>query len=192
MSLWYSPPAVRQPPLPVPVLRPQLPGHPFRAWTETLAISAVLRGEQRLSDLLNGRAVLTAEQVSSVPHGSGWAAAVHQDEALLDPFDLDLVLGGALDAVTALERAARRVYKVRYPVLVEGRGFEVRGLVHLFPGNAPEFMLNHTGALFFPVTEALVRRSGRIVSDRATDVALVNRFAVRGIRQLDSLDERAF
>lgn len=185
MAFWFRTPQSTPTPPPQPILAPQIPAHPFRGWTESLVITGVLRGDERLSDLLNRREPLVAERTTAMPHGMDRSALIAQDFATIDPFDLDLVLGLPLDESLTAARAARRVYKVRYPVLVDCRDFEIRGLLHLFPGNAPEFALHHTGVLFIPVTKPVVRRRGRLVSDPMTDVALVNRFAVRTITQLD-------
>ncbi len=191
MTLWYRRPEPQHAPGPLGIPLPSLPApqaHPFKAWTETAYISGVLKGDDRLSDVLNARQPVRLEQATVLPIGAprpGWQGP---QEIVLDPFDLDFVLGGRLDDRSAAERSARRIHKVRYPVIVEGRNFEVRGMLHIFAGNAPEFAMHHTGALFLPVTNATVRRERRLVSDPHTDVVLVNRYAVSAIKQLDSLN----
>jgi hypothetical protein len=159
--------------------------HFLRAWTEDLYISGFASGSERLSDLLNRREPLKVDR--PMVHGlrsAGWPTRPEAD-VVLDPFDLELVLGlAARDGDR--ERQAKRIHKVRYPVAVEGQDFEITGTVHVFPGNPPEFVLHHTGQLFLPISEPTVRRQRRLISDRDTDVALVNRYAVHGIRQLDT------
>ncbi len=191
MTLWYRRPEPRPAPGPLGVPFPSLTqpqAHPFKAWTESLYVSGVLRGDDRLSDVLNARQPIRIDEATVLPIGAPRAGWQGPQEIILDPFDLDFVLGGRLDERSVAERAARRIHKVRYPVVVEGRNFEVRGMLHIFAGNAPEFAMHHTGTLFLPVTNATVRRERRLVSDPITDVVLVNRYAVRTIRQLDTLN----
>lgn len=187
MSLWYQPrpaPSLPRPAVPAP-LEPT--PHPFRGWTESLFVTGVVRGPDRLSDVFNLRQPLTVEDAAVLPHGTNNSALVFPRDAVFDPFDFDLILGGELDARSRAGRTARRIYKVQYQVVVEGGDFEVQGVIHLFPGNAPEFAMHHTNMLFMPVTRPVVRRQRRLVSDPNTDVVLVNRFAISKIRQLDTL-----
>ena len=188
MRLWA--PSRQASPPPIPVIRPEpkLPAHPFHGWTESLYVSGLVRGAERLSDLFNRREPLVVEEAKVVPVGSSSSAMIFPQEPLFDPFDFDIVLGRAEEPRLGWERGSRRIYKVQYPVLLEGDDFEVRGVVHLFPGNAPEFAMHHTNVLFMPVTNPVVRRSRRLASDPKTDVALVNRYAIKAIRQLDSLN----
>ncbi|MBA3876292.1 MAG: hypothetical protein C0498_05035 [Anaerolinea sp.] len=157
----------------------------LRAWTEDLYVSGFISGWGRLSDALNQREPLRIEQARV--HGLRSASWLPRPdgEMVIDPFDLELALGYAIVGSDA-ERAAKRIHKVRYPVLIEGQEFEVLGTMHVFPGNAPEYATHRSGLLFLPITEPSVRRRQRLVSDRYTDVALVNRYAIRRIRQLDS------
>lgn len=187
MALWYRRPNPTPVPSPVPGAAPMAPTvHPFRAWTESLFITGSAYGDDRLSDILNRREPMRVANASVVPIGAPRAAMYSQTELLLDPFDFDIVLGQAMDSASADMRAARRIHKVRYPVLIDCHTFEVRGTIHLFPGNEPEFAVQRTGPLFLAVTSPVVRRERRVVSDPMTDVALVNRYAVSRIRQIDS------
>ena len=189
MSLWYRGPVPVRPP--VPAAEPAPSVRHFRAWTDSLYVAGTLISpdrQDRLSDILNRREPITVVDGYVVPIGAPRTAEFTQQEMVLDPFDFDFVLGGPLDEREAGVRAARRVHKVRYPVLVIGASFEIRGTIHLFPGNPPEFATYHTGTLFLPVTNQLVRRLGRIVSGPDSDVVLVNRHAIREIRQLDTLN----
>jgi len=189
MSLWYRGPVPARPP--VPLAEPATSARRFRAWTESLYVAGTLISrdrQDRLSDILNRREPVTVVDGYVVPIGAPRAAEFTQREMVLDPFDFDFVLGGPLDEREAGARAARRIHKVRYPVLILGTTFEIRGTIHLFAGNAPEFAAHHTGTLFLPVTNQLVRRLGRIVSGPDSDVVLVNRHAIVEIRQLDTLN----
>lgn len=187
MTLWYRRPETPSTPGPIPTVLPQLHTHPFTAWTESLWVSGVVRTDDRLSDVLNARDPIRIEQPSIVAHGEPRTARQIPIEAILDPFDFEVVMGRAEPRELLAAHAVKRIHKVRYPVVVHGRNFEVEGQLHLFAGNAPEFAAHLTSSLFLPLTEAVVRREGRIVSDHGTDVVLVNRYAVRVIQQLDGL-----
>jgi hypothetical protein len=189
MSLWVRGPVPVRPP--APSAEPATSARHFRAWTESLYVAGTLISRDpldRLSDILNRREPIKVVDGYVVPIGAPRAAEFTQPEMVLDPFDFDFVLGGPPDEREAGARAARRIHKVRYPVLIVGASFEIRGTIHLFPGNPPEFVTYHTGTLFLPVTNQLVRRLGRIVSGPDSDVVLVNRHAIREIRQLDTLN----
>ncbi len=160
--------------------------HSFRAWTESLQITGRVRSNDRLSDALNRREHLRVEGPVVTPIGAGSSARYQALEMALDPFDLELVVA-PVDLRTPDARGARRIHKVRYPVVVDAGPFQIHGVLHVFPGNAPEFVANHTGALFFPVTEPRVYRDGRLVAGRGTGVALVNRYSIRRIHQVDAV-----
>jgi hypothetical protein len=170
--------------------RPATSSHNIRAWTETHYVAGTLLAgnpDDRLSDVLNRRQPFTIVNAHVVPHGAPISAECIQPEAVLDPYDLDFVLGGPLEERDLPIREARRIHKVRYPVLVVGKSFEIRGTIHLLPGNSPEFATHHSGTLFLPVTNQHVRRYGRVVSGPDSDVVFVNRHAIAQIRQLDTL-----
>lgn len=164
--------------------------HNIRAWTETHYVAGTLVAgaqDDRLSDVLNRRQALRLVDAHVVPLGLPSSAESIKPEYALDPYDVDFLLGGPLEERDPWIREARRIHKVRYPVLIVGRNFEVRGTLHLLPGNMPEFATEHTGTLFLPVTNQQARRHGRIVSGPDSDVAFVNRHAIVKIRQLDTL-----
>ena len=164
--------------------------HHVRAWTETHYVAGTLRAgelDDRLSDRLNRRQSVTIFDAHVVPLGVPSSEECIKPEFVLDPYDVDFMLAGPLEERDPRIREARRIHKVRYPVLVVGRNFEIRGTLHLLPGNVPEYATQHTGTLFLPVTNQQVRRHGRIVSGPDSDVVFVNRHAIVQIRQLDTL-----
>ncbi len=170
--------------------RPAMSTHHIRAWTETSYVAGTLLAmdsDERLSDVLNRRQSFTVVNAHVVPYGAPSTAECVQPQVDLDPYDVEFVLGGPLEERDTRIREARRIHKVRYPVLVIGSSFEIRGTLHLFPGNPPEFATHHTGTLFLPVTNQQVRRQGRIVSGPDSDVVFVNRHSIVQIRQLDTL-----
>jgi len=155
----------------------------IRGWTEDLVVSGAIYSGDRLSDLFNRRELITLYRPSVRRLGViGWPVPT-EERLEVDPFDFDLVLGSPLDPAEADHRAARRIHKVRYPVIVSGRTFEVRGTLHLFPGLAPEYAAHRTNVLFLPLTHATARHSGANVADGRADVVLVNRYAIREIKQ---------
>jgi hypothetical protein len=189
MALWYRRPIETTPmALPIPVGSPQaaLTEHPFHGWTESLHVSGVIRSTDRLSDALNSREPFRIDGPAITPIGSAGDASYTAPTMLFDPFDFEVVVGSQDERRSAEGRNARRIHKVRYPVLIEAGPFEIRGLIHVFPGNAPEFVSQHSGSLFFPITQATVRRGGRNVTGPAADVILVSRYTIRRITQVDA------
>jgi hypothetical protein len=185
MAFWLRRPRSTEPSaIPAPVVAPQQV-HRLRAYTEDRFVAGLVRSPDRLSDALNRREPLVVEDAVVVALDAPLSAAERRPRIVLDPFEFDLVLGDPLPPRPEAERAARRIFKVRYPVRIEGPNFEVRGTIHLFPGTAPEFEGYHTGTLFLPVTEPVARRAGRLITDPGVDVVLVNRHSIRRIRQLD-------
>ena len=160
--------------------------HSFRAWTESLVITGRIRSADRFSDALNRREQLRVEGPVVTPINAGVDARYQALEMALDPFDLEVAVT-SIDERTPEERGARRIHKVRYPVIVDAGRFEIHGTLHVFPGNAPEFVANHTGNLFFPITEPRVYREGKLVAGRGVGVALVNRYSIRKITQVDAV-----
>lgn len=186
MAFWFR----RSVPEPAPQAQvpvwPPLHEHRLRGYTEAHYISGLVRATDRLSDALNRREPVVIEDAVLVALDAPLSAAERRERLVVDPFEFDLVLGGRLPERSAPERAARRIFKVRYPVRIEGANFEVLGTIHLFPGTAPEFEGYHTASLFLPVTEPTARRAGRLITDPGVDVVLVNRHSIRRIRQLDT------
>jgi hypothetical protein len=105
----------------------------------------------------------------------------------VDPYDLIVVLAGdrTLPALDDAEKAALRVHKVPYDVVVEVPPYRVVGTVFLYPGSEPERLMDRSSDLFFPVTNAVVLASGARLGDGEVDVVLVNRSYLRGVEQVD-------
>lgn len=185
MSFWASrldraavdPRAGQFVPAPVPFV------HDIRGWTEDLVVAGEVHSNERLSDVFNRREMISIHKPTVRRLGVlGWPVPC-EERMEVDPFDFDIVLGGVQNPAEADRRAAQRIHKVRYPVVVTGRTFEVRGTIHLFPGLAPEYAAHRTNVLFIPLTRATARHGGSNVSDGRADVVLVNRYAIKEIRQ---------
>ncbi len=188
MALWQGRPARFVAPSVAPAIVPAQPGRQrFRGWTEDRYISGTVLGDERLLDVLNRRLPLDLEDPRMAsPSAVDWCLPVGTSLAV-DPFDFDLVLAGRMPDLDDETRQARRIHKVTYPVSIRSRQFTVDGLVHLFPGLSPEFAATRGPGLFLPVTRPVVRWLDVKVSEPDDEVALVNRYAVLDVRQLDSL-----
>ena len=184
MSLWA---AMRDRQIgPVPLLD-QPVDTPLLAWTDSLFIRGSVRTAHRLSDDLNTNEDLVIDDATVLMAGAPMSAAQRLVRFEIDPLELAVVLGRPVDPRLRLARAIRRVHKITFPVLVVGDGLEIRGSIHVLPGAVPDNVLRRNGPMFFAITEPSVRRLGRIVSDGFTDVALVNRYAVTRVEQLDRM-----
>ncbi len=188
MALWQvRSPRSYGPPAPAMLAAVRAPEQRFHGWTEDRFIDGVVPGSERLSDLLNRRSPITLREPRMASADAiDWCVPVG-DSLAVDPFDFDVVLAGPLPEIDEVIRRARRVHKVAYPVAIQCRQFSIEGLVHLFPGLAPEYAAMRGPALFLPVTRPVVRWRGRTVSEAGDDVALVNRYGVVDVRQIDSL-----
>lgn len=161
------------------------PAHSIRGWTDTACVTGVICDWERPSDVLNRREPVWVQDVRVTPLGTDRPPLALQADRQFDPFEFDLVLVAALPDVVARRSAARRIHKVRYRVGIHAGDFEIEGVIHLFPGHDPEYAHHRIAGLFMPVTEPLVRRFGRVISNPGTDVALLNRHVIGSIRQID-------
>ncbi len=163
---------------------PEPPAQAIRGWTESGFVTGVVRGWERASDMLNRREPLWVESPRTTADGAERAMLVEPDRRV-DPFEFDIVLVSPMPEPVARRSRARRVHKLPFRASIEAGDSEIEGVLHLFPGNDPEFAHHRLTSLFLPVTEPLVRRRGMLVSNPTTDVALVNRYLITSIRQLD-------
>jgi hypothetical protein len=189
MALWYRSPTRESKNHPMPIVPPHPAAneHPFHGWTENLHVSGLIRSTDRLSDALNRREEIRIDGPTVTPIGASTDESHTPPTMMFDPYDFELVVGTRADQRSIEERTARRIHKVRYPVRVVADRFEVRGILHVYPGNVPELITQRSSALFLPITQAVVRRGGRIVTGPTADVVLVSRHAIQKITQLDSI-----
>ena len=108
----------------------------------------------------------------------------------VDPYDLIVVLAGdrTLPPLNDAEKAALRVHKVAYDVVLEVPPFRVLGKVFLHAGSEPERLMDRSSDLFFPVTNAVVLAGKAQLGAAASDVVLVNRSYLRGVEQVEGLE----
>lgn len=162
-------------------------GVPFDGLTEDWRLVGFMELDGRLLDILNRR--------EAVPIGGmAWATldALTSLEPVpglekVDPYDLIVVLAGdrTLPTLTDAEKAALRVHKVAYDVVLEMPPYQVIGTVFLHPGSEPERLMDRGTELFFPVTNGVVLVGDTRIGDPAVDVVLVNRSYLRGVEQVD-------
>ena len=165
-------------------------GVPFEGLTEEWRLVGFIELEGRLLDILNRR--------ESIPIGEmAWATLDALDETTpapglqkVDPYDLIVVLAGdrTLPPFNDAEKAALRVHKVAYDVVLEVPPFRVLGRVFLHAGSEPERLMDRSSDLFFPVTNAVVLAGKARVGDAGANVVLVNRSYLRGVEQVEGLE----
>jgi hypothetical protein len=162
-------------------------GVPFDGLTEEWRLVGVMELDGRLLDILNRR--------EAIPIG-GMTWATLEDLADLkpapglqkvDPYDLIVVLAGdrTLPPLNEAEKAALRVHKVAYDVVLDLPPYQVIGTVFLHAGSEPERLMDRGSDLFFPVTNAVAMLDAAPLSDPEIDVVLVNRSYLRGVEQVD-------
>lgn len=167
-------------------------GIPFEGLTEDWRIRGVLLVEGRLSDVLNRRETVAMADVWWAPADGTGAEEPAPGLRSIDPYDLIIVLAGpnSLPPLTEEERAAHRIHKVPYDVELEVPPFRVQGMVHLYPGWVPDRLLEGGSRggkdMFVPVTDALAYHGDQLLSQGEADVILVNRFYLRGVKQMES------
>ena len=166
-------------------------GLPFEGLTEDWRLGGVLHVEGRLSDVLNKREAIAMSQAWWAPADGSGPSEPAPGLRSIDPYDLIIVLAGptSLPPLTEEERAAHRIHKVPYDVELEVPPFRVQGVVHLYPGWEPDRLLEGGTRggkdMFVPVTDALAYHGDRLLSQGGADVILVNRFYLRGVKQME-------
>jgi hypothetical protein len=160
---------------------------PFDGLTEEWRLVGVMELDGRLLDILNRR--------EAIPIGGiTWAtldamADLQPAPGLqkVDPYDLIVVLAGdrTLPPLNEAEKAALRVHKVAYDVILDLPPYRVIGTVFLHAGSEPERLMDRGSDLFFPVTNAVALLGAVPLSDPEIDVVLVNRSYLRGVEQVD-------
>jgi len=162
-------------------------GVPFDGLTEEWRLVGFIELDGRLLDILNRREAIpirdvdwsTLDAVADLQPAPGLGK--------VDPYDLILVLAGdrTLPPLNDAEKAALRVHKVAYDVILELPPYLVIGTVFLHPGSEPERLMDRGSDLFFPVTNAVAVVGDIPLGDPEIDVVLVNRSYLRGVEQVD-------
>ena len=162
-------------------------GIAFDGLTEDWRLIGKMLLDGRLSDVLNRREAIPLSDVSWAPIDGSEPFSPAPGLKSIDPYDLIVVLAGAdsLPPMSDEERAAHRVHKVNFDVVLEAPPFRVTGTVYLFPGDDPERLMNRATEMFVPVTNAVTLLGERRINEEAVDAVLVNRSYLRTIEQLD-------
>jgi hypothetical protein len=160
----------------------------FNGLTDTWRLRATMTITGRLLDTLNQREALDIEDVSWAPLDGSTPYEPAPGIESVDPYDLIVVLAGAetLPALSETERTAQRIHKVTYDVALEVPPLRVVGTVQLHPGSEPEGLVERGTHMFVAVTNPAVSLGGAPVQlDEDGGAALVNRFYLRGVQQVD-------
>lgn len=160
---------------------------PFDALTDEWRLVGTMHVAGRLSDIINRREPI---EISDMRWGPADGSAPLEDAPGLrsvDPYDLIVIMagGGSLPILSEEQRAAHRVHKVSYDVALEVPPYRVIGTVFLHPGSEPERLLDRATEMFVPVVDATCLLGDKMMTDGKVDAALVNRFYLRGIEQID-------
>lgn len=86
----------------------------------------------------------------------------------------------------AEERIAHRIHKITFDVALSAPPLRVVGTVQLHPGSEPDGLLERSSQMFVAITRPTVWLGGAAIDIGAdVDAALVNRFYLRGVEQVD-------
>jgi hypothetical protein len=168
-------------------------GVAFDGLTEEWRLVGVMHINGRLSDALNRREAIAIADVSWAPDDGSDPFTPVPGLKSVDPYDLIVVLAGegTLPPLSEAERAAHKVHKVPYDVVLEAPPFRITGTVYLFAGTEPERLLDRGTDMFVPVTDAAAYLGDQRLGEQEVEVVLVNRFYLRGIKQVDKLTGEA-
>jgi hypothetical protein len=166
-------------------------GVAFDGLTEEWRLVGVMHINGRLSDALNRREAIAIADVSWAPVDGSDPFTPVPGLKSVDPYDLIVVLAGegTLPPLSEAERAAHKVHKVPYDVVLEAPPFRITGTVYLFAGTEPERLLDRGTDMFVPVTDAAAYLGDKRLGEQEVEVVLVNRFYLRGIKQVDKRGE---
>jgi hypothetical protein len=159
----------------------------FHGFTEDWRLEGEMRISGRLLDLLNLREAVPVSNVQWAPADGSAPLEAAPGIQSLDPYDLIVAIADAdsLEARTDDERSAHRVHKVSFDVAAEAPPYRVVGTIQLHPGSEPESLLERGTQMFAAVTDPMLQLGGRNLDLDGAETVLVNRFYLRGIRQVD-------
>lgn len=160
----------------------------FNGLTEEWRLRGTMTITGRLLDTLNKREAIALSDVDWAPLDGSGAYAAAPGIRTVDPYDLIVVIAGpeTLATLAEDERSAHRIHKIAFDVALQVPPLRVIGTVQLHPGSEPDGLLERSTQMFVAVTNPTVWLGDaevEIVED--TDAALVNRFYLRGVEQVD-------
>jgi hypothetical protein len=160
----------------------------FHGLTEEWRLRASMSITGRLLDTLNKREAIALSEVTWAPLDGSGPFEPAPGIQTVDPYDLIVVIAGpeTLASLDEDERSAHRIHKIAFDVALHVPPLRVVGTVQLHPGSEPDGLLERSSQMFVAVTNPSVWLAGVEVDigDEA-DAALVNRFYLRGVEQVD-------
>jgi hypothetical protein len=161
----------------------------FHGFTEEWRLEGVMRMSGRLLDMLNRRDAVPVADVRWAPADGSAPMEPAPGIQSIDPYDLVVAIADpdSLAVQTDEERAANRVHKVTFDVAIEAPPYRVVGTIQLHPGSEPESLLERGTHMFAAVTDPVLELGGVNLDLGGADTILVNRFYLRGIKQVDRL-----
>ncbi|HEX5590579.1 MAG TPA: hypothetical protein VFX65_09845 [Candidatus Limnocylindrales bacterium] len=160
----------------------------FHGLTEEWRLRGTMAITGRLLDTLNKREAIGLSDVVWAPIDGSAPFEPAPGIKSIDPYDLIVVIAGSdtLAAQEVDERAAHRIHKISFDVALQAPPFRVVGRVQLHPGSEPDGLLERSSHMFVAVTTpAIWLGSSEIEMGADVDAALVNRFYLRGVEQVD-------
>ncbi len=169
-------------------------GIEFEAYSEDWQLTGRITASGRLSDVLNRREPISIAGMRWAPLDGSEPYTDAPGLQQVDPYDLIVVLTGpeSLPELDAQHRAALRVHKVTYDVLLNLGPVRVFGTIYLHPGSEPQQLLDRYTELFVPVTRAVAFQGDRRLTRDVKDVVLVNRSYLRGLEQVERVADDEF
>jgi hypothetical protein len=159
----------------------------FHGFTEDWRLEGAMTISGRLLDVLNRREAVPVVDVRWAPADGSAPLEPAPGIQSLDPYDLIAVIADAdsLALMTDEERSAHKVHKVAFDVAVEAPPYRVVGTIQLHPGSEPESLLERGTQMFAAVTNPSLQLGGVELDLEGARTVLVNRFYLRGIKQVD-------
>jgi len=160
----------------------------FHGITEEWRLRGTMTITGRLLDALNRREPLDLEEVAWAPIDGSSPFEPAPGIRSVDPYDLIVVFAGpdSLKPMTDEERSAHRIHKVSFDVALEAPPARIVGTVQLHPGAEPDGLTDRSSQMFVAVTGPTVWLGGSVLEvDDPSEAALVNRFYLRGVEQVD-------
>ena len=160
---------------------------PFDGLTEEWRLRGRMATKGRLSDALNRRAETPITDVSRAPVDGSADFVPVPGLKTVDPYDLILVLASPdANEMTEDEKAAHKVHKLPFDVLLEAPPYRIIGTVYLRPGSDPSQLMDRSTEMFVPIVGGIVYLGDDVVAtEQPVESVLVNRFYIRGIEQVD-------
>lgn len=160
----------------------------FRGLTEEWHLRGSMSITGRLLETLNKREAIALSDVTWAPLDGGGPFEPAPGIQTVDPYDLIVVIAGpeSLASQDDEERSAHRIHKISFDVGLQAPPLRILGTVQLHPGSEPEALLERSSQMFVAVTRPSVWLAGVEVDiGEAADAALVNRYYLRGVEQVD-------